>query len=1536
MKSIRLSYGQMYGMLVGMLLWSAASVRGEKLPPPISGVVDVTVTATGQFSSKYSNPEEALADLDTSVHRLKVSGPLNGTDMMAVKELIGEKIFELDLSQAQLMGEGKYNSYYDMETDVIGQRMFHNLTNLVAIVLPTNLKGIDKEAFEYCQELVSVDASSPQLTSIDNEAFYYCRKLNTFTLNSTGLKTIGTNAFGYCSELPGFQFPSTVESIGNRAFYNCDKFTSIVLPVGLTSISEETFSDCNELLSVDASSPQLTTIGDRAFDGCNKLTTINLGSGLKTIGASAFDNCYQLTDILLPASLKNIGQRAFGNCSQLTSITLPEGVTTISQYLFTGCSRLTTVNIPSTVEKIDAYAFYYAGLDGNVQLPEGLKSIGSSAFLSAGKTSATIVIPTSVESIGSSAFENCYAQLSFAQPSNIRLLGRYAFNKSSNLTEAVLPKVETVEEGVFSECSNLTHVELPDNLTNLSASLFYGCSKLQHFQIPTSVQNIGRSAFSNCERLTGLTLPSQLQSIEDYAFYRCSQLSDIILPATVMSIGANAFDNCTSLTSIEIPEGVTEIASGLFSSCQNLKSVSLPSSINKIGNQAFFQCEALTNLTLPEDVKSIDYYAFGYCKSLHEMVFPANVEIIGDGALTNCEALENVTLPINLTLIPRSFFNNCTSLRHVTLPTGASLTNAESLFYNCTQLESITMPATADEIPESFCSRCASLQSIVIPAGVKRIGKSAFNGCTSLTELSLPEGIEIISESAFNNCSSLPSISFPASITTIGISAFSNCSSLLSVVIPAKVEVISKECFYKCVSLTSITLPEGLTTIGGEAFRFCSALEQISFPTTLTSIGNYAFSYCDKLQSITIPENFTTVPNYLCEYCTSLTNVTLPATITEIGHSAFYHCESLPEIELSDNITVIGSHAFSYTALTEIHIPTGLKKISHIVEHCSGITTITVPEGVIELDGIAGDCINLKSLFLPSTIEKISSYIIDGCPNITEVHLKAPTVTVSGSLYYIGRNTATLYVPKGSLSFYSDLDNRWNLAYGWKAIVEEDYTFAGLSDDEWQILRQLPQQTQGAHWKRQWTLADTAAESEIPEGVTMRDGHITNITLPNNNLQGELPATLFELPYLESLDLSRNQLCGQLSTIYNKVLDQQKSLVNLDLSGNQLTGNVYDLCQKLPSLTTLNVSGNRIRDAYPALPYTIEKLDLGRQDLSNEVVDFTYNQLYQMKSNPGKDVLPTILFYQHSTYRQEDCKYTDDIDFDLTEAISKPQWGVRIINHKNYSRATITNSYGLGNTCWYSQPSGQTIYAWGGYYSNSGRSYFPLIFNFEMGDVDLNTEIDLSDMQKTLRFAVDSVSYGKGNVFNWNAANLITDDVINVQDVVASINLLLDDDIVPHFARRKSNGSNEVDGNFDNHATLTLQEGQLVLRSEVPVGAIELVLSDTDVQWQPSLNMFSHKSRGKRTIFYSIYGDELSAGVHVLAQMHGTIIDAMLVDRDGQRIPLAIGDSAITDVQHITIQQKQMEQVFDLQGRPVSNRLQPGIYVKDGKKQVIK
>ena len=246
----------------------------------------------------------------------------------------------------------------------------------------------------------------------------------------------------------------------------------------------------------------------------------------------------------------------------------------------------------------------------------------------------------------------------------------------------------------FRNCSSITSLALPNNITAIGAGSFYGCSSLKSITIPDSVTSIGKLAFYDCDSLeefmgnlassdgrcliingvlnnfasAGLTkysIPNNITSIGECAFYGCNSLTSVIIPNSVTSIESYAFSGCSSLTNVTIPNSVTSIGEYVFWYCDSLRSITIPDSVTSFGASAFDGCSG--KLIINSKVVEIDYNnsyptsssGWLYGSKFSELIIGSNVEKIGSFAFRDCNSLKSITISDSVTSISESAFRGC-------------------------------------------------------------------------------------------------------------------------------------------------------------------------------------------------------------------------------------------------------------------------------------------------------------------------------------------------------------------------------------------------------------------------------------------------------------------------------------------------------------------------------------------------------------------------------------------------------------------------------------------------------------------------------------------------------------------------------------------------------------------------------------------------------------------------------------------------------------------------------------------------------------
>jgi hypothetical protein len=128
-------------------------------------------------------------------------------------------------------------------------------------------------------------------------------------------------------------------------------------------------------------------------------------------------------------------------------------------------------------------------------------------------------------------------------------------------------KVTSVAPAAFAYDKVVTHVELPESITEIEKFAFCSCESLQYVNLPKALTTLGEYAFSHCYNLTHMELPDGVKYIEKMTFYECRELQSVHLPEQLLRVGLEAFNRCKKLGSLKIPASVTDLFQAAFLDC---------------------------------------------------------------------------------------------------------------------------------------------------------------------------------------------------------------------------------------------------------------------------------------------------------------------------------------------------------------------------------------------------------------------------------------------------------------------------------------------------------------------------------------------------------------------------------------------------------------------------------------------------------------------------------------------------------------------------------------------------------------------------------------------------------------------------------------------------------------------------------------------------------------------------------------------------------------------------------------------------------
>ena len=657
----------------------------------------------------------------------------------------------------------------------IGYGAFCDCTALTGVVIPESVTRINGEAFYGCSNLTSV-VIPDSVTSIDGGAFYGCSGLTSVMIPDT-VTSIGSDAFSHCSSslydttskpgvllvdgwAVGAQSPSGdldltgIRGIADYAFADCSELTSVTIPGSVTTIGDHSFAYCHRLGSVTISG-SVTHIGEYAFVGCSGLTSVTISGSVTSIGWGAFRECTGLTGIVIPGNVTSIDGEVFAGCSGLTSVTIPGSVTSIGWGAFRECTGLTGVVIPGSVTSIDEEVF--AGCSGLT----------------------SVMIPDTVTSIGNDAFSGCSSSLyDTTRKPGVLLVDGWAVGAQSPSGDLDLTGIRGVADCAFTNCSELTSVTIPGNVTSVGRSAFSGCSGLRWVSIHLGGTGIGYHAFSECTGLQELYVPSVwagTTKVEDAGvgsecrvFYHGLEVVDGVEWAFEGSNGQAVVIEWPQSGNVAIPSALG----------------GLPLAV--IDERAFYGCSGLTGVTVPESVTSIGAEAFKGCSGL------ARVTILGPATAVGNDAFSGSGLQV---LVVPMAWKGTGKLSAAGVPSGCRVVYGRPEFVEGVEWVYDVGNGQATVTDVLATSGVVSVPAVLGGCPVTAIGERAFGAATGLTGVTLPDSVRRFGDYAFAGCRGLATLAISDLTTYIGREAFSGCAGLTSVVILDSAATIGNNAF---------------------------------------------------------------------------------------------------------------------------------------------------------------------------------------------------------------------------------------------------------------------------------------------------------------------------------------------------------------------------------------------------------------------------------------------------------------------------------------------------------------------------------------------------------------------------------------------------------------------------------------------------------------------------------------------------------------------------------------------------------------------
>lgn len=515
----------------------------------------------------------------------------------------------------------------------------------------------------------------------------------------------------------------------------------------------------------------------------------------------------------------------------------------------------------------------------------------------------------------------------------------------------------------------------------------------------------------------------------------------------------------------------------------------------------------------------------------------------------------------------------------------------------------------------------------------------------------------------------------------------------------------------------------------------------------------------------------------------------------------------------------------------------------------------------------------------------VIEYAADNLGNITFTYTKH------------GEDTTFVSAPKeeGTYDVYMEIAES-DCYYGLEKKLLGTFSIYQLDDAEWLALQELNTTLVNLGTKAPWDFNQGKKGAKTFHGVTIQKGHIVGLDLSNQNLKGSYPTTLSALPHLKQLDLSYNEL----------------------------TGNVGELAAPLTGLELLDVSHNSFCEVSPIISPTVTRLDLTHQNV-DKMLDVNCSR-YDGENVFGQ--IPTILLYNHSQQRYDQIFY---LQYQYPNE-SHDYWTLQL---------SPTEARLMGNSC-YSIKNGEVFTAVSG--GEAAESTIKLKLSYDKGDCNMQDGVNILDLQQTIQYCFNELS--GGTPFVIDAADTYTDGIINVQDVVATANIILDQDSVDDSAAKAkasllakvkvftASSTRDVADNKEesNNAecAVYVKNGKIVLLAQRPVAALCLYATGK-VNWDLSSLGMTQAIKGNKVVAYSLANMTIPAGEHIIGTCDANtrILFAEFADKDANEMKTAINSKVVTRINGIDADAEDNATYYNIAGQRVDKHHKGIVIVSD-------
>lgn len=957
--------------------------------------------------------------------------------------------------------------------------LFYNCSSLESLKFGDNfttgkisqMQGL----FYQCSSLQSLDLSSFNVSEVTNmeSMFAYCSRLKTLTLGDFDASKVGNmkQMFFRCNSLEEISFTSftarDVTTMGSM-FCGCERLKALDLSGFVIDKVEDIsnmFAQCADLESLDVSHFNVEEVKSiyGMFSGCKSLKSLDLKNFIPR-SANGFKDMFKGCSSLEILDLGNFSTEnattmasMFQGCSKLRALDLGKfntSLVTRMESMFAACDSLRYLNVSSfDTQNVTQMNEMFNGCDV-------LKEIDLCNF-------NTLKVTTM-----KSMFSNCYSleilDLSSFDTGSVTDM-YFMFSDCWKLATIFVSDKWTVEKvgnkggNMFWYCRNLVGGNGTVFDFNHQDQDYAHIDEEGNLGYLTRTGSLGARGYFYIDDLKYHILSQDDLTVEIAGRY--GDKKDVsILPQvtflsntyTVIQVADSAF--CTGtrtnpyVTSVSLPEGLRNIGKNAFHFCDKVTTISIPASVVSLHpdeDNPFSGMRQLEKIEVAKDNKVYD--SRDNCNAVIES--KTNTLLIG---------CLKTKIPATVTCIARDAFYGLYGsdlFRELSIP--ASVTYIDSVAFGQTTLKKVYVYAKVpypihDNAFPSYTYQGGA--TLYVPKGTKAQYRetAGWKNFSSIEEMDDDDGGDdnggetgddqdednVIHDDGTFTSRTAEGIRMAFKIIDaenkyaqvgLGEKAAIDEATEGKVTIPYEVKIgddtylvkgIGDYGFYNCSEITEVWLTDGIEFIGEYAFYGCTKLRVVRVPRSVRSIPRTAFpSSGEGGNKIRIDwgdsdgevGGSSHAPSPYCpdeEY-----DVVIPWCVGNLGKRIFSYCPMIRSMSVEEGNEVYDSR----------------DKCSAIIETETnllvyGCKSTLIPASVTGIDVYAFEgCTGLETINIPSVLTSVGQGAFAGCTGLKSVYSKIVTpFDISKDVFTEETySTATLFVPKGTISLYRE-------AEGWK------------------------------------------------------------------------------------------------------------------------------------------------------------------------------------------------------------------------------------------------------------------------------------------------------------------------------------------------------------------------------------------------------------------------------------------------------------------------------------------------------------------------